>query len=427
MGALKIGVTFVFVVLLLRCKLGVGYVLTLAAALLGGLFGLGVTDIGGAMYQAITSPKTLGLAGLVLLITILGRVLKHTENLKTLIESLTGLFRDRRTVMAGCTAAIGLMPMPGGAMLSAPLVEEASQGAGLDAERKTLVNYWFRHVWEYWFPLYPGVILSAGLLGVPIFKVSLVNLPLTPAAILGGVLFCFWGTPRTSDLAAAADGRVRCAGRLVQCLWPILFVLCAALALKYGLPHLGIPLEQKGSFELLLLVPLALVLCVMAAYYRLSRSDMTAILKDGLRLDVVCMVLGVMIFKEMADETGAGRSVYESLTAAAVPPVVVLGVLPFVMGLLTGFTAAFIGICIPLLEACLRQDGQVVYSYLMFAYACGFLGVLLSPVHLCLLLSRDYFRANLGAVYRLLWRPAAVVLVAALAEMILLRSLLPSG
>ena len=35
-----------------------------------------------------------------------------------------------------------------------------------------------------------------------------------------------------------------------------------------------------------------------------------------------------------------------------------------------------------------------------FAYAGGLAGVFLSPVHLCLVLSCEYFASDLGAVYR---------------------------
>ena len=33
-------------------------------------------------------------------------------------------------------------------------------------ERRTFLNYWFRHVWEMVFPLYPSLVLAAGLMGV---------------------------------------------------------------------------------------------------------------------------------------------------------------------------------------------------------------------------------------------------------------------
>jgi len=44
----------------------------------------------------------------------------------------------------------------------------------------------------------------------------------------------------------------------------------------------------------------------------------------------------------------------------------------------------------------------------------GFAGVLVSPLHLCLLLSNSFFKASHAAVYRLIAPAAAILLAAAL-------------
>jgi uncharacterized protein len=45
----------------------------------------------------------------------------------------------------------------------------------------------------------------------------------------------------------------------------------------------------------------------------------------------------------------------------------------------------------------------------MMAYCSGFCAVLLSPMHACLVMTREYFRADMGKLYRLLLLPVAVV------------------
>ena len=49
----------------------------------------------------------------------------------------------------------------------------------------------------------------------------------------------------------------------------------------------------------------------------------------------------------------------------------------------------------------------------MLAYAGGYAGVMLSPVHLCLVLTAEYFKADLGAVYREVVKPVLAVLLVA--------------
>jgi hypothetical protein len=49
---------------------------------------------------------------------------------------------------------------------------------------------------------------------------------------------------------------------------------------------------------------------------------------------------------------------------------------------------------------------------MMLGLLCGFLGVLLSPLHLCLLLSNAYFQTSIMALYRHLWAPCLFLLLA---------------
>jgi hypothetical protein len=61
------------------------------------------------------------------------------------------------------------------------------------------------------------------------------------------------------------------------------------------------------------------------------------------------------------------------------------------------------------IEAISREllgHGHLLLAYMMLALVSGFFGVLLSPLHLCLLLSNAYFKTTLAPVYRLLGNPA---------------------
>ncbi|MBE0711398.1 MAG: DUF401 family protein, partial [Candidatus Aminicenantes bacterium] len=59
--------------------------------------------------------------------------------------------------------------------------------------------------------------------------------------------------------------------------------------------------------------------------------------------------------------------------------------------------------------------------FMTFAYVSGFVGILLSPAHLCLALTADYFKAEMRDVYRILVWPVAVVFGAALLELLVFR------
>jgi hypothetical protein len=65
----------------------------------------------------------------------------------------------------------------------------------------------------------------------------------------------------------------------------------------------------------------------------------------------------------------------------------------------------------PLLIPFLGGD-HLDLKLVMFAYALGFFGVLLSPLHLCLSLTREYFNANWKGIYRPLLPSVILVFIA---------------
>jgi hypothetical protein len=77
-------------------------------------------------------------------------------------------------------------------------------------------------------------------------------------------------------------------------------------------------------------------------------------------------------------------------------------VLPFIAGIVTGIAVGFVGTSFPVvitLIATMNIAPENTGSLIFIAYVFGYTGMMLSPVHLCLLLTKDYFKANLLKVY----------------------------
>ena len=104
-------------------------------------------------------------------------------------EGLKARFSGK-TLLVSVTALIGFIPMPGGALFSAPLVEACDTEHRLSNDTKTRINYWFRHMWEYWFPLYAGVIMALQITGLEIWQMTLANEKAVYACINYGEAFC---------------------------------------------------------------------------------------------------------------------------------------------------------------------------------------------------------------------------------------------
>ena len=95
------------------------------------------------------------------------------------------------------------------------------------------------------------------------------------------------------------------------------------------------------------------------------------------------------------------------------PALVILFALPFLMGFATGFSMAFVGIAMPLLVPYIGSGAGIHSQAFLLAYVSGMAGLLLSPLHLCLVLSTEYFKARLAGVYRYILAPALILIAVA--------------
>jgi len=81
-----------------------------------------------------------------------------------------------------------------------------------------------------------------------------------------------------------------------------------------------------------------------------------------------------------------------------------------------------VGISFPILLPIFGSESPDMVL-VMFAYVSGFVGILLSPAHLCLVLTLDFFKADLRDVYKILLWPSVVIFIAAFLVLLFLRIL----
>ena len=391
---LKIGFVFVLIIVLTFLKIQLWISLLGTTFLFGLLFHLPVTKVGTDLVSATLDEKTLLLIAALFTILFFSNLLKETGRMNKILEGFRHILKDMRVVIALLPAIIGLMPLVGGALVSAPMVVEGSDQLKLSPERRTFINYWFRHVWEYILPTYPALILAATLVGVPVRKLGWVNLPLTPVAILSGAMIGFWGISN-SKKGGEISQRTSVWG-LLKNLLPLIFALVLVIGFKVELAY---------AFGLTILG--------MILFYRIDLKPLSKALKGSLSIELLLTVVTVMGFKKVLESSQAILTISTYLSSSGVPFRLIAIFVPLIVGLMTGMTIAPIAIGFPILIPLFQNDPDFL-TYMMLAFASGIAGDLLSPFHLCLVLTRDYFKADLKGVYWLLWVPVASLLGVAL-------------
>ena len=392
---LGISVSIVIIILLLRLRVDLGVSLFAGAALIGLFSGLGLEKTFVTLLLACVKVPTVRLVFVIILIMLLAELASQYGYLEIFTRALEKLISDRRINMCLIPAFGGLLPMPGGAMWSAPLVNSVAGEGEISPEERTFINYWFRHVWEYVLPVYPGVVVASAILSFPIERVIVAQAPLSAAAIVGGIIVLL---SRIKKGPADAEKR-RPAARdfldLLSGIWPFAFVIALVVGFKADL-----------------LVVLVVTIVLIAFLKKTRPRNMAHLARRAFSVSTLTLVLGVMAFKEVM-EVGKVVSVFPGLLASLrVPDAAVLFVVPMLVGLLTGITQAFVGVTFPVVMPFILSASSPA-SAAALAYAGGFLGVLLSPVHLCLVLTYQYFKARLGGVYYLMIFPSLFVTLVA--------------
>jgi integral membrane protein (TIGR00529 family) len=411
---LKIFIVFGVILVLNKLRLHLSLSLFTGALILGLWMGMTPLALIESAARSGTRTQTIGLFLIVGLIMVMSRIMEESGHMTRLVKSFARLSRNPKTVGSVMSALIGLLPMPGGALFSAPMVEASLSRSPATNEQKTALNYWFRHIWEYWWPLYPGVILAVALLEVETWSFMVTMVPMTILSVTAGILFILLPIEKSVD--NHGDGISRAGVR--QFIWemmPILVVILLILCLRGVctiIEWMGYPVEIPSFLLILIGLILSLVWVCLVNHTSLHQLRSAIFRKDNLIMLILIVV--IMIFKGIMEDSQAVTHIRNDLITYGIPAILLILIMPFLSGFILGIAIGFVGASFPLIIPLFQSPHLVDYlSSAGLAYTFGYIGMMLSPVHLCLLVTKDFFKADFLGSYRYLIKPAVAILISA--------------
>jgi integral membrane protein (TIGR00529 family) len=381
---IKLALIFLGIVIAIQRKLFIGYILLVAGLATAIIYETQPTEILFGYGEMLKSSNFLRILGIILMITFLGKILKDIGYLDRLVWASHGLIGGARAAVALLPLAVGLMPMPGGALLSAPLVGRILAKDKFSPELATSINYWSRHIIEFWWPIYPGVILAAAITGLPIKEMALMQFPLTLVMAPIGYFFMI----RKVNIESEGHAQLLTPMyNILRGIWPII---------------LAIGLYALLPIDLLTAIAIAIILLIIIE--RPGISILGPAVKKALAPKMLVLVFGIMSFQKMLEISGAVGQIPSVSAQLGLPSGAVIFTVAFVSGLLTGMLAGLVGLSFPILAGFLYQP-ELNLNNIFFAFISGYVGMMLSPTHFCLILTNEYFKSNLAGVYKILIIP----------------------
>ncbi|HSQ34354.1 MAG TPA: DUF401 family protein [Candidatus Binatia bacterium] len=407
--AFKFLLLIFLLILLLRWKVDLALAVFLVSLLTIALFAINLKLAARSAWDGISARETLELFLIIVLVQFIGAVQKSRRMYDRLVEALNTMIRDKRLVAMVSPAIIGFLPMPGGALLSAPLVDVSTAKMKLKPAFNAFLNFWFRHDWELIWPLYAGLLLFQTLSRIPMRRIILFQLPFSVLHIVAGLGVAFWYFRRYGigrEHPGPANGIQATLRDFFSGTWPILAVIL--LFFVKVPPLLPLPLHWA----------LLLVTVLLSVLKKVGIREIGAIVFAKTTIRSLLVIAAVIIFQRLI-EVSAAFDVLKTMNISLGLAVLFIFLVSFTVAFLTGVNTAYIAIAFPVLLPLIQHLPNYFYLSL-YIYVIGFAGILVSPLHLCLVLTNEYFGASLLDVYRYMAVPILLMIGIATALVLVL-------
>ena len=108
--------------------------------------------------------------------------------------------------------------------------------------------------------------------------------------------------------------------------------------------------------------------------------------------------------------SGANILIANIMSDFSVPALLMIILIPLILGLLTGYNLGAIALSYPLVQPFFEFTGLSIVGLTSIIFVSSLAGYLISPIHLCNVLSSDYLKTDTTRMYKM-YIPAAFSLL----------------
>lgn len=370
-------IAMAIIILMLRRHIPIG-----PCMLTGGLFiwlmkTLELHYLTQAFSETLSLPRTYDIIFALYFVMCLEIELRTSGALAGMVHALQRIFSSNRVTLAVMPAFLGLLPSLGGARFSAPIVEEASKGLGLTSDHQSAINFWFRHIFEFSSPIIPGMIMACNIAGVAYseFITHLCWLTVLMFSVGWFVLI----RPIKADSIKESSGTQAADEQGWQDLWLSLspVVLTFVLVVFFNMnASVGMGVVTAGLFIVL--------------HFTKREVSLKEVVVGAIDMKMFFNVLCILYFIQILTVTQVLQEIVTAFQSSPLPVPVIIACVSFIIGVLTGMSQGHVAIIMPIIAA--MQTGSLNLAGVAMAF--GVAGQMLTPTHMCLVVTVDYFKAN---------------------------------
>lgn len=379
-------ISFAVIVALVYFKFDINIALLSGVAVVLLFFsGAGIFSV---ILKTVEDQRTLFLLSSSFTISVLAELYRRTGAISEFSRGIAAKIKSPRGIIVMVPAVLGLLPIAGGALMSAPIVDAVGKVLSMTPELMIFLNVWFRHVLFLFYPMGQSLIVASATMGYDPFSLAMLQLPIAGAMALSGYAYMRkFRNSKTEEFKYSMS------------LWrsgtPILLSIVFSLALNQAIGSFGIPIGVSIGIISLLLV------------LRPEKGQVLGTLKSKMVISLTISSFSIMLLQHSITDTTASSAIGNAVKNSSIPMILLETAVPGILSGLTSSTVTGIVTVAPIISSFHTisiYEASLIYTSSFVAYT-------ISPTHLCLIYTANYFNRGVGSSYKYML-PAAFFVIA---------------
>ncbi len=382
-------ITVFIILILVNFKVNLGLTLLISSILLLIFNSHNPIEIITLLKETLEAEVTIKLLLAVTFISMLSKFMSEYKILDRMIDSLEGILRSVKATMLIAPPMMGLLLVSGGALLSAPVIENLGDRLGFKKDKSAAINMIFRHGLYFIYPLSTTIILTSTLAGFPISEFIKYMFPTAVALYVFGYIVLLKGVKDVRAPKTSFKGYIINLLNFIYYSMPLSVSILLTIAFKLEL-------------YLAMIVGIILSLIIHINDRMLKSNTVKVPLKEliikGVNYQMLITLFGMFLFKNTVQSLDGIELALNQLLSTGIPLELVIIGFTLLLSLATGSIQPSVALLIPLIIPLASNSHQLV-MYSVLIYVSGFMGYFISPLHMCQVVTCQYFQIKTRDIY----------------------------
>ncbi len=376
-------ISFLSIPLLNKKNIPIGIAICICAMLMAVLGGLRIPEIIEILLATFADITKIQRYIVVVEIVILGVLLKEYQIIDEVIKYMLEVIKNKKIIFMSIPALVGLLSLPGGAIISIPFIDKLGEESDLSTNQKAIINLIYRHIGMFILPYTTGFLVVTSLVPqISLYKLVGLNSIFIVLYIAAGYFLYLRKIENNHSVSRN----------------PVLPNLLKLLTYTA-------PIYLAVFCNIFFHIPfyIGMIVNLLAVYLLRPRKTFLLDVVRAFNVRILLAFIGVYLIQGVI---GKMESIFSLLSIIfSNPQTIIFGIIfiSFFFGLTTGFQPAALGVVLPiLLTLPISESSLLLYGH--FTFVWSFVGYFFSPLHLCQLFTCEYLKISTIELYKDYWK-----------------------